>query len=140
MNILVSRTLYMSCQAGPGIEPGPSALKASALPIELTWQTYITNRLCHVVGPGFVSISPDFMRSPSHPVDPHGRLAKNGNSSPHCWGRGFRHNLYSSLYAVSFEAFSICITDQHKQTASHAERNINDCHRMHTRHNHTAYA
>ena len=39
MDILVSRTLYMSCQAGPGIEPGPSALKASALPIELTWQT-----------------------------------------------------------------------------------------------------
>ena len=38
MDILVSRTLYMSCQAGPGIEPGPSALKASALPIELTWQ------------------------------------------------------------------------------------------------------
>ena len=44
MDILVSRTLYMSCQAGPGIEPGPSpgiepgpsALKASALPIELT--------------------------------------------------------------------------------------------------------
>ena len=29
----------MSCQVGPGIEPGPSALKASALPIELTWQT-----------------------------------------------------------------------------------------------------
>ena len=39
MDILVSRTLYKSCQAGPGIEPGPSALKASALPIELTWQT-----------------------------------------------------------------------------------------------------
>ena len=37
MDIRVSRTLYMSCQAGPGIEPGPSALKASALPIELTW-------------------------------------------------------------------------------------------------------
>ena len=36
---LCGRTLYMSCQAGPGIEPGPSALKASALPIELTWQT-----------------------------------------------------------------------------------------------------
>ena len=33
MDTLVSRTLYMSCQAGPGIEPGPSALKASALPI-----------------------------------------------------------------------------------------------------------
>ena len=29
----------MSCQAGAGLEPGPSALKASALPIELTWQT-----------------------------------------------------------------------------------------------------
>ena len=41
MDILVSRTLYMSCQAGPGIEPGPSALKASALPIELTWQTIL---------------------------------------------------------------------------------------------------
>ena len=39
MDILVNRTLYMSCQAGPGIEPGPSALKASALPIELTWQS-----------------------------------------------------------------------------------------------------
>ena len=39
MDILVSRTLYMSCQAGQEIEPGPSALKASALPIELTWQT-----------------------------------------------------------------------------------------------------
>ena len=39
MDILVNITLYMSCQAGPGIEPGPSALKASALPIELTWQT-----------------------------------------------------------------------------------------------------
>ena len=38
MDILVSRTLYMSCLAGPGIEPGPSALKAGALPIELTWQ------------------------------------------------------------------------------------------------------
>ena len=38
MDILVSRTLYMSCQAGPGIGPGPSALKASALPIEPTWQ------------------------------------------------------------------------------------------------------
>ena len=43
MDILVSRTLYMSCQAGPGIEPGPSALKASVLPIELTWQTLKLN-------------------------------------------------------------------------------------------------
>ena len=44
MDILVNRTLYMSCQAGPGIEPGPSALKASALPIELTWQTNVFER------------------------------------------------------------------------------------------------
>ena len=43
MDILVSRTLYMSCQAGPGLEPGPSALKASALPIELTWQTWVVH-------------------------------------------------------------------------------------------------
>ena len=35
----------MSCQAGPGIEPGPSALKASALPIELTWQIKIGNQM-----------------------------------------------------------------------------------------------
>ena len=46
MDILVSRTLYMSCQAGPGIEPGPSALKASALPIELTWQTTRCSSVC----------------------------------------------------------------------------------------------
>ena len=31
----------MSCQAGPGIEPVLSALKASALPIKLTWQTIV---------------------------------------------------------------------------------------------------
>ena len=43
MYILGSRTLYMSCQAGPGLEPGPSALKASTLPIELTWQTSTVN-------------------------------------------------------------------------------------------------
>ena len=41
MDILVSRTLHMSCQAAWGIEPGPSALKASALPIELTVPTLI---------------------------------------------------------------------------------------------------
>ena len=41
MDILVSRTLYMSSQAGPGIEPGPSALKASALPIELTCSSQV---------------------------------------------------------------------------------------------------
>ena len=35
----------MFCQTGLGIEPGPSALKASALPIELTWQTKEDNDL-----------------------------------------------------------------------------------------------
>ena len=43
MDIRVSRTLYMSCQAGPGIEPEPSALKARVLPIELTWHNYYIN-------------------------------------------------------------------------------------------------
>ena len=37
----------MSCQARPGIKPGPSALKASTLHIELTWQTQLP---CH---PGY---------------------------------------------------------------------------------------
>ena len=41
MDILVNRTLYMSCQAEPGIEPRPSALKASDLPIE---QTRVVNK------------------------------------------------------------------------------------------------
>ena len=60
VDILVSRTLYMSSQAGPGIEPGPSALKASALPIELTWQTLcVDGRYGHLY---VVSTSPAFMR------------------------------------------------------------------------------
>ena len=46
MDIFVSKTLYMSCQARPGIEPVPSAPKASALPIELTWQTICNCSLC----------------------------------------------------------------------------------------------
>ena len=36
----------MSCQAGPGIEPGTSVLKASALSIDLTWQTDLRIMLC----------------------------------------------------------------------------------------------
>ena len=43
MDILVIRTLYMSCHARPGIEPGLSALKASALPIELTSQKHASS-------------------------------------------------------------------------------------------------
>ena len=36
----------------------------------------IANRVCDVVGPGFVSTSPAFMRSnASHPAGPHGRIA-----------------------------------------------------------------
>ena len=45
--------------------------------------------LCVVVGPGFVSTSPAFMRSSaSYPSGPHGCFPpKNGKSDPHCWGR-----------------------------------------------------
>ena len=44
--------------------------------------------LCMVVGPGFFSTSPAYMRnSSSHPAGPHGRIVKNGNSGTHCWGR-----------------------------------------------------
>ena len=42
-----------------------------------------------VVGPGFVSTSPAFMRrSANHPAGPHDRLApqKNGKWGTHCWG------------------------------------------------------
>ena len=42
-------------------------------------------RLCDVVGPGYVSTPPAFMRSSaSYPAGPHGQLAqKNGKSGPH---------------------------------------------------------
>ena len=42
------------------------------------WQiSQIQTCLCVVVGPGFVTTSPAFMRgSASHPADPHDRLAK----------------------------------------------------------------
>ena len=45
MDILVNRTLYRSCQAGPGYEPGTSALKASALPIEQGLETALETSL-----------------------------------------------------------------------------------------------
>ena len=50
------------------------------------------------VGPGWVSTPPAFMRSSaSHLVGPHGQLAqKNAKSG----GRGFQHNLHSSLYPL----------------------------------------
>ena len=35
-----------------------------------------------------------------------------------------------------FHMVASCILNQHYQTASHAERSIEDCHRMHTRHKH----
>ena len=41
-----------------------------------SWQiSQIQTRLCDVVGPGFVSTSPAFMRiCTNHPAGPHGRL------------------------------------------------------------------
>ena len=64
-----------------------------------------------VVGPGFDSTSPAFVRSSaSQAARSDGRLAKNGNRPPpHLWGQGLcRHNLcrclqHSNLVqAVSF--------------------------------------
>ena len=44
--------------------------------------------MCDVVGPGFVSTPPVFIRSSaSHPAGPHGRLAKYGKSGRYCWER-----------------------------------------------------
>ena len=63
----------------------------SFLPCICLWQILqIETRLCVVLGPGFVSTSPSFMRSSSHPAGPHGRLApKNGKPGPYCGARGF---------------------------------------------------
>ena len=56
------------------------------------WQiSHIQTCLCVVVGPGFVSTSPAFMRSSaSHPAGPHGRLAqKTVNQAPLMGAGGF---------------------------------------------------
>ena len=39
-----------------------------------------------------------------------------------------------------FHMVTSCILDQHQQTASHGERSIENCHRIHTRHKHTTSA
>ena len=60
------------------------------LPCICLWQiSEIQTCLCVVVGHGFVSTSPVFMRnSASHLAGPHDRLAQNnGKSGPHCWER-----------------------------------------------------
>ena len=51
--------------------------KSGVLPCICLWQiSQIQTCMCVVVGPGFVSTSPAFMRdSASHPAGPHGRLA-----------------------------------------------------------------
>ena len=55
----------------------------------------IQTRLCDVVGPGFVSTSPAFMRSSaSHPAGPHDRLAQQTENRAPIAGDGrFRHSL-----------------------------------------------
>ena len=57
------------------------------LPCICLWQiSQIQTCLCVVVGPGFVSTSPSFMRNRvNHPAGPHDRLAQNFKSEPHCW-------------------------------------------------------
>ena len=56
----------------------------SFLPCICLWHiSQIQTCLCVVVGPGFVSTSPAFMSSTSHPAGPHGWLVqKNGKSDP----------------------------------------------------------
>ena len=50
--------------------------------------------LCVVVGHGFVSTSPAFMRSSaSHPAGPHSWLAKKVIRAPNAGGGRFRHNF-----------------------------------------------
>ena len=60
------------------------------LPYICLWKiSQIQTCLRVVVGPGFVSISPAFMRSSAiHSADPHGRLSpQNSRLGPHCCGR-----------------------------------------------------
>ena len=60
------------------------------LPCICLWQiSHIQTCLCVVLGPGFVSTSPAFIRSSaSHLVGPHDRFAKkNSKSVPLFWGR-----------------------------------------------------
>ena len=76
----------------------------------------IQNCLCVFVGPGFVSTSPAFMRSSaSHPVGPHGRLAKKpGKSGPHCWGReGSTQFAHQFVIAVTAPPLAGCIIWNH---------------------------
>ena len=59
------------------------------LPCICLWQmSKIQTCLCVVVGTGFVSTSPAFIRSSaSHLAGSHGQLAKKCKSGPHCRGR-----------------------------------------------------
>ena len=73
----------------------PSVESCCTLSISPTYRVFVHGRyrksrlFVFVVGPGFVSIPPAFMRSnASHPAGPHGRFAqKNSKSGSHCWGR-----------------------------------------------------
>ena len=67
------------------------------LPCICLWQ--ISNPDCIVVGPGFVSTSPAFMRnSASYPASPHGRrVHKTVNRAPIAGDWRGQHNLHSSL-------------------------------------------
>ena len=68
-----------------------------------------------VVGPGFVSTSPAFVRSSaSYPAGPHGQLAaqKNGKSGSHCWGREgptqFAQQFVTATPLVGCVGWNVC--------------------------------
>ena len=84
----------------------PSGQSCCTLWITASYRVFVDGRyrksrivLCVVVGPGFVSTSPVFIRSRvSHPADPHGWLVqKTVNRAPISRGGRFGHNLHSSL-------------------------------------------
>ena len=63
------------------------------------WQiSQIQTSLCEVVGPGLVSTSPAFMRSiVSHPVGPHGWLAKQTVIGTPLLGAGRVDTIFTEL-------------------------------------------
>ena len=98
--------LYLSSSGVGGVggewEGGMDVKSCCTISISASYRVFVYGRLvCEwfkVVGPGFVSTSPTFIRnSASHPAGRHGRFAKKVNQAPIAGGRRFRHNLHSSL-------------------------------------------
>ena len=82
--------LVDTCILGaPSVHP-VALMDIGFLPCICLWHiSQVQTCLCVVVGPGFVSTSPAFMRSnASNTAVPHGPLPKNGTSGHHFWGGG----------------------------------------------------